>query len=65
QGIAPIRSAWLDRAHRVGTALGVRLPDGDRLDGLFDGLDRDGALLLRLAGGERRVIHAADVFLLS
>jgi len=65
QGIAPIRSAWLDRAHPVGTALGVRLPDGDRIDGLFDGLDRDGALLLRLAGGERRVIHAADVFLLS
>ena len=65
QGIAQIRSAWLDRAHPVGTALGVRLPDGGRLDGLFDGLDRDGALLLRLAGGERRVIHAADVFLLS
>ena len=28
------------------------------------GLDTDGALILRLASGERRVIHAADVFLL-
>lgn len=64
QGLEPIRAAWLARAHPSGTALGVRQPDGSRLDGLFDGLDPDGALLLRLAGGERRVIHAADVFLL-
>ncbi len=64
QGLAPVRAAWLDRAHAVGTALSVRQPDGSRLDGLFDGLDAGGALLLRLGGGERRVIHAADVFLL-
>lgn len=64
EGIAPVRAAWLERAHPPGTALGVRQPNGGRLDGLFDGLDHDGALLLRLGGGERRVIHAADVFLL-
>ena len=64
EGLAPIRRRWLDRAHPVGTALTARLPDGSSLDGLFDGLDADGALLLRLAGGERRVIHAGDVFLL-
>ncbi|WP_254602976.1 biotin--[acetyl-CoA-carboxylase] ligase [Sphingomonas bacterium] len=64
EGLAPIRARWLDRAHPVGTALTARLPDGAAIDGLFDGLDADGALMLRLAGGERRVIHAADVFLL-
>ena len=64
QGLEPVRAAWLARAHPVGAALSIRLPDGERLEGLFDGLDQDGALLLRLAGGERRVIHAADVFLL-
>lgn len=64
EGLAPIRARWLDRAHPVGTALTARLPDNTALDGLFDGLDHDGALILRLAGGERRVIHAADVFLL-
>ena len=62
-GLAPIRRAWLAKAHVVGTPLSVRLPDGTALTGLFDGLDPDGALILRLAGGERRVIHAADVFL--
>lgn len=64
QGLEPVRSVWLARAHPIGSALSVQPPSGVRLDGLFDGLDRGGALLLRLAGGERRVIHAADVFLL-
>lgn len=64
EGLAPIRQRWLDRAHPSGTALTARLPDGSVTDGLFDGLDGDGALILRLASGERRVIHAGDVFLL-
>lgn len=64
EGLGPIRSAWLDAAHPIGTALSARLPDGGTAEGLFDGLDADGALILRLASGERRVIHAADVFLL-
>jgi BirA family biotin operon repressor/biotin-[acetyl-CoA-carboxylase] ligase len=64
EGLAPIRQRWLERAHPVGTALTARLPDGEAIDGLFVGLDTDGALILRVASGERRVIHAADVFLL-
>jgi BirA family biotin operon repressor/biotin-[acetyl-CoA-carboxylase] ligase len=64
EGLGPIRAAWLDAAHPVGAALSARLPDGGTTDGLFEGLDADGALILRLAVGERRVIHAADVFLL-
>ncbi len=64
EGLAPVRQRWLDRAHPPGTALSARLPDGSAIDGLFDGLDRDGALILRLADGARRVIHAGDVFLL-
>ena len=64
EGLAPIRRRWLDRAHPLGTALTVRQSHGDAVDGLFDGLDADGALILRLASGERRVIHAADVFLI-
>ncbi|GAA0665924.1 BirA family biotin operon repressor/biotin-[acetyl-CoA-carboxylase] ligase [Sphingomonas insulae] len=63
EGIAAVRAAWLAAAHPIGTALTARMPDGSAHDGLFDGLDRDGALILRLAGGERHVIHAADVFL--
>ncbi|MFA6114484.1 MAG: biotin--[acetyl-CoA-carboxylase] ligase [Sphingomonas sp.] len=64
EGLAPIRSRWLERAHAPGTALTARLPDGGAIDGLFQGLNGDGALILRLADGSSRVIHAADVFLI-
>nr|WP_208413532.1 biotin--[acetyl-CoA-carboxylase] ligase [Sphingomonas leidyi] len=64
EGIAPVRERWLARAHPLGTALTARLADGTSLDGLFGGLDGEGALILRLADGTSHVIHAADVFLL-
>jgi BirA family biotin operon repressor/biotin-[acetyl-CoA-carboxylase] ligase len=64
QGLAPVRARWLERAHPAGTPLTARLPDGAAVDGLFDGLDSGGALVLRLADGGRRVIHAADIFLI-
>jgi len=63
-GIAPVRERWLARAHPKGTALTARLSDGSAVDGLFEGLDPQGALTLRLADGTTRVIHAGDVFLL-
>lgn len=64
EGLGVIRDQWLARAHPRGTALTARLPDGSALDGLFDGLDADGAMILRLADGTTRVIHAGDVFLI-
>jgi BirA family biotin operon repressor/biotin-[acetyl-CoA-carboxylase] ligase len=64
EGLAPVRARWMDRAHPIGTALTARLPDGTAIDGLFNGLDNEGALILRLADGATRVIHAADVFLI-
>lgn len=64
EGLAPLRARWSERAHPAGTALNVRLPDGEAIDGLFERLDAEGALILRLADGTSRVIHAADVFLI-
>jgi BirA family biotin operon repressor/biotin-[acetyl-CoA-carboxylase] ligase len=64
EGLAPILAQWQDRAHPVGSALKVNLPDGERFGGLYEGLDADGALRLRLADGTVRVIHAGDVFLI-
>ncbi|NIJ20057.1 BirA family biotin operon repressor/biotin-[acetyl-CoA-carboxylase] ligase [Sphingomonas naasensis] len=63
-GVAPVRERWLAKAHPAGTALTARLSDGSAIDGLFEGLDSHGALILRLADSTTRVIHAGDVFLL-
>lgn len=64
EGLAVVLQRWQARAHPIGTALTIRLPDAAVVEGLFDGLDADGALRLRLASGEMRVMHAGDVFLL-
>ncbi|RYY32820.1 MAG: biotin--[acetyl-CoA-carboxylase] ligase [Sphingomonadales bacterium] len=63
EGLDPIRQRWLDRAHPKGTALTARLPDGTAIDGLFEGLTAQGALMLRAQSGVE-LIHAGDVFLL-
>jgi BirA family biotin operon repressor/biotin-[acetyl-CoA-carboxylase] ligase len=62
-GTGTIIRQWEENAHPRGTALSVRLPDGEELHGLFQGLDDQGALRLSLADGAIRAIHAADVFL--
>lgn len=62
--LASLLRAWQAAAHAQGAALQVNLPDGERIEGLFAGLAEDGALRLRLAEGEIRAIHAADIFLI-
>lgn len=64
EGLAPVRQRWLDRAHAPGAPLSVRTAGAATIEGLFDGLDTDGALRLRLAGGSIEIIRAGDVFLL-
>jgi BirA family biotin operon repressor/biotin-[acetyl-CoA-carboxylase] ligase len=60
-GLAPIVQRWLAAAHPLGTSLSVGEPGEEALKGSFAGLSDDGALLLRLAGGGTRVIHAGEV----
>lgn len=60
-GFAPIHKAWLARAQGLGGPCTARL-ERDSVSGVAEGLDADGALLLRLPGGELRRITAGDVF---
>lgn len=55
-----LRSAWLARAWNLGRQARVRLPDGE-INGIFEALAEDGALVLRLADGARRVITSGEV----
>lgn len=59
-GFAPIRSAWLDRAARLGEQITARLPT-EAVTGRFDTVDEQGQLVLSTPQGLRR-IAAADVF---
>ena len=59
-GKAPLLEAWRQRAFGLGGKIVVNLPD-KRLEGTFDGLDKDGRLLLN-RNGERIKITAGDVF---
>jgi len=64
QGLDPVRAHWLANAHPAGTPMRVVQPDGATVEGSFDTLDRDGMLILRLANGESRAIHAGDILLI-
>jgi BirA family biotin operon repressor/biotin-[acetyl-CoA-carboxylase] ligase len=58
-GFEPIRTAWLARAHPIGTPLRASI-GGRTEEGLFAGLDESGAMLLDTPEGRKR-IAAADV----
>ncbi len=62
KGFAEIREVWLERAHGVGQAVRITLPDRT-LDGVFEALGDDGALILRMSDGTQYPIHAGDLFL--
>lgn len=61
EGFAPVREAWLARAARLGERVRVQI-GVETLEGVFDGLDAEGRLILDCPGGRRR-ISAGDVFL--
>jgi len=58
-----LRQDWTARAHAIGTPLAVHGPEGELIRGTFGGIDPEGALQLRLAGGTTRTIHAGEVLL--
>lgn len=60
-GFAPLREEWLDYALNLHKHIKVRLPSAT-LEGVFEGLEPDGALRLRLDQGDIKVIHSGEVF---
>lgn len=60
-GFAPLREEWLDYAMNLHQPIKVRLPS-TTLEGIFEGLEPDGALRLRLDHGDIKVIHSGEVF---
>lgn len=61
EGFAPIRDRWLNHATGIGERITARLSN-ETLDGLFLGLDENGALILELDTGEKKRITAGEIF---
>jgi len=61
RGFAEIRDAWLARAAGLGTRIRARL-ENEEIYGVFEGIDGQGALILRTDLARSRVIAAGDVF---
>lgn len=59
-GFGPVRQAWLRRARGLGEPITVRLAN-ETINGIFETMDEDGALILNTDGVKRR-ITAGDVF---
>nr|WP_321456902.1 biotin--[acetyl-CoA-carboxylase] ligase [uncultured Cohaesibacter sp.] len=59
---AAIRDDWLSAARGLGQHVVARLPN-ETVEGTFEMLDENGALIMRLADGQMRTIYAGDVFL--
>jgi BirA family biotin operon repressor/biotin-[acetyl-CoA-carboxylase] ligase len=58
-GFASIRMMWLKNAQKG--RVSIRQPGGD-LEGIFETIDEQGHLVLRLADGTERAIATGDVF---
>jgi BirA family biotin operon repressor/biotin-[acetyl-CoA-carboxylase] ligase len=60
EGFAPVRAAWLARAHKVGVQVSVNTKDGCR-QGRFVGLAEDGALMVKSDDGMEHRVTFGDV----
>lgn len=60
EGFKETRKDWLERAEALGQTVQVRTGD-TMTEGIFEDLEDDGALLLRLPDGTRRSIRAGEV----
>ena len=60
EGFEPVRTKWLARAGGLGAPITARLPHETR-QGVFEGIDASGALLLKEGTGTR-AIAAGEVF---
>lgn len=59
-GFAPVRTAWLAQAARLGETIVARLPN-EEITGTFRDIDATGALVIETASGQRH-LPAADVY---
>ena len=63
-GFEAMRQDWLDHSEGKGERVAVRIGEGT-IEGIFEDLESDGALRLRLPDGNVRIIRAGEVNLIG
>mgnify|MGYP001029970589 FL=1 len=63
QGLELILKKWKKYSHNKGDKLKVKLGNNN-LEGIFEDIDKNGALILLLKNGKTETIYAGDVFVL-
>lgn len=61
EGFAPIRREWLENAAFLEEKILVRLGSRE-IEGIFETINEEGGLVLRIGSGEREVISSGEVF---
>ena len=61
KGFAHVRKHWTQCACGIGEKLSARLSD-DVIEGVSEGIDAHGSLILKLKDGKKKHILAADIF---
>jgi BirA family transcriptional regulator, biotin operon repressor / biotin---[acetyl-CoA-carboxylase] ligase len=61
RGFGDIRRLWLERAAGLGEGVAIHT-GGTTVEGIFDGIDETGCMIVRTAGGGRVPISAGDVY---
>ena len=64
QGFETLRKDWLQIAEGLGESIAVACPDG-MIEGVFEDMASDGALILRLPDGQQKMIRTGDVNLIG
>jgi BirA family biotin operon repressor/biotin-[acetyl-CoA-carboxylase] ligase len=59
-GFKGIKNQWLEHAYKIGEVIQARLPNVI-YDGIFEGLDENGTLLLREKDGLLRLINSGEI----
>jgi len=65
RGFLSIRRIWLERAWRIKEKIEARLPSGGGdtiIQGIFEGIDTGGSLIIKPENGRKQTILAADVY---
>jgi BirA family biotin operon repressor/biotin-[acetyl-CoA-carboxylase] ligase len=60
KGFEPIRTTWITHAYKLGEIIQARLPNVI-YEGVFEGLDENGVLLLRESDGSIRHINSGEI----